>query len=137
MRLSLEIRTLVSADAVISAEGNTRLPMIAGGCLGSPGSKSLACTRVDSPGTWEALPSPGQRTGQGSGTEKPGGKDAPFDPAKILGAPWYHGAKETKRRGMDGKESDRATVPTSMGNRTVGTHGRERLDGTRSRCEER
>lgn len=46
-------------------------------------------------------------------------------------------AKETKRRGTDVQESERAIVPTKAGNRDAGTRWREGLAVLRNCCEER
>ncbi len=50
---------------------------------------------------------------------------------------WYRQAKETKRGGMSGRESEYATVPRKAGNRPNGTRWREGRAGLRNLCEER
>jgi len=45
--------------------------------------------------------------------------------------------RNTKLRGMDDEESERAIVPSSVGNLVAGTHGREGLVEEKNCCEER
>ena len=54
-----------------------------------------------------------------------------------MGAARYRQAKETKRGGMDGRESERVVVPTTSGNLIAGTRRREGLAESWICCEER
>jgi len=103
----------------------------------SPGSESRACTRVDSPGTWETSTTLRKRAVGGRGNKSPAGRRILRSRERKWMHPQYRGAKATKRSGMAVEESERVTVPLKAGNRTAGTRWRERLAVTRTCCEER
>ena len=65
------------------------------------------------------------------------GKVRPPSLSRPWAQPRYRKAKETKPRGMDNEESERAIVLSSVGNLVAGTHGREGLVEEKNCCEER
>src|ERR1700685_217564 len=97
----------------------------------SPGSKSRAQAHQGSPGTWDALPFPSlyllASWGEVPDPKLPGRKSASdLAGATKTGARVGHRhAKETKRDGTGGRESEHFIVPSNRENVTLRIPGRE------------
>ena len=74
---------------------------------------------------------------QGPADQTPTSWARPPTSSRPMGAARYRQAKETKRGGMDGRESERAIVPMKPGDLIAGTRRREGLAESWIRCEER
>lgn len=129
--------SVVGVDAVQTAEDYIAAPLWLGSRDPTGVEEQGAYTR-GSPETWEVLSFPRSTAGRGYRiTNLRPALPRPQRRSETGPHPWYRQTKETKCGGMDGRNSEPRIVPSSTGNASVRTRGREGAAEQRNRWRER